>query len=88
MRKGSKHTTETNFEPDETSSANLWSLMNRPQTITFAEGLEWVEIEIHGNNKCPICKKPLVPVAAAGNTNVFGFCTKCDKAFQYMSKKQ
>ena len=76
---------EKDIEPDETSDTGLWNALHGPQNITFAQGHKWVEIKVKGNNKCPICSKALVPFTPDPvSAYVFGFCTKCDKAFQYM----
>ena len=72
---------EKDIEPDETSDAFLWNALRSPEDITFTQGHKWVEIKVHGNNKCPVCKKALVPFMTY---YVYGFCTKCNKAFQYM----
>ena len=75
-----------NIEPDETSDAGLWNALHSPQNITFVQGHKWIEIKVKGNNKCPICSKALVPfqVKMFMDGYIYGFCTKCDRAFQYM----
>lgn len=74
------------FSPD-TVDIDIKTILEEPQQITFAEGHKWVEIKVHGNNKCPNCSKALIPfVANAGMlaSYIYGFCPRCDKAFQLM----
>lgn len=68
---------------------DIWSTLSEPKDLTFMEGHEWKQVNVHGNRRCPQCLNGVLIVSVfdtGGWTGkqIYGFCPKCGGVFQYL----